>query len=416
MAKIKFSQQGLTLAIAFGALLGGVLGWALGPKMLGIEWLGEIFLNGLRLLVVPLVMLSLTAGVCQLSSLSRLGPLGVRSILYFMTTTVISVVIGLILVNILKPGLHASIPSGSASHLVTAKGEFSFIDVIINMIPPNLFQAMAEGNIMPLILFSLAFGSLLVSMDQKAKPLIDVILTLNEIILKMVKYFMVVAPLGIFALVAGKLGASGGGQAFWLELSKVGRYSFTVILGLGIHGMIVLPLILSFFRRDFFKFLLNGMEAMVTAFGTASSSATLPITLRVVEKKNNVHNEVGSFVCTLGSTINMDGTALYEAVAAVFIAQAYGIDLSISQQILIFLTATLASIGAAGIPHAGLVTMVMVLNAVHLPIEGIGMLLAVDWFLDRLRTAVNVWGDMVGAGIIDQMLFPKLYSGKGRRK
>lgn len=404
-----FSHNFLTIAIALGALFGGIFGWAWGQEMLAIAWLGDIFLNGLRLLVVPLVMLSLTAGICQLHSIRRLGPLGLRTILYFMSTTAISVVIGLVFVNLFQPGAYAGALSeiSQIPEKVSQKGDFSFTDVLINMIPPNLFQAMAEGNIMPLILFSLAFGSILISMEKKAKPLIDLILVANEIILRMVKYFMVFAPIGIFALVAGKLGASGGGDAFWLELKRVGMYSLTVILALGTHGLIVLPAILFFFRKKCLTYLVNGIEAFVTAFGTASSSATLPITLRCVEKKNKVHNEVAGFVCSLGSTINMDGTALYEAIAAMFIAQAYGIELSLAQQILIFLTATLASIGAAGIPQAGLVTMVMVLNAVNLPLEGIGMLLAVDWFLDRCRTTVNVCGDMVGAGVIDHLLFKK---------
>ena len=409
-------KNALVLCIALGAILGGFFGWALGEKTDSIAWVGDLFLNALRLMVVPLVMASLIAGVCQLKEISRLGALGIRTVLYFMMTTGIAVSIGLILVNFIGPGKTSALEGISQIPAsVQGKESFSFIDVILNMIPPNLFQAMAEGNMMPIILFSLAFGMVLVSFGKKADPLVNILLTLNEVFLLMVKYLMYAAPIGILCLVAAKLGASGGGKAFWLELTRVGKYAFTVILGLTIHGAIVLPLILRLSGKNVRQYLQNGAEAIMTAFGTASSSATLPVTLRCVEKKNKVHPETAAFVCSLGSTINMDGTALYEAVAAVFIAQLYGMDLTFTQQILIFVTATLASIGAAGIPEAGLVTMVIVLNAVHIPIEGIGMILAIDWFLDRCRTAVNVCGDMVGAAVMDRLTLGTIHTSKRGR-
>jgi len=211
------------------------------------------------------------------------------------------------------------------------------------------------------------------------------------------------APVGIFALIAARMGASGGWAGFWPELVRLAWYASTVILGLIIHGLITLPLILLLFaRRNVLRYVRNMLTALSTAFSTASSSATLPLTVECVEKKNGISNRVASFVLPLGATINMDGTALYEAVAAVFIAQVYGIALGPVEQVIVFLTATLASIGAAGIPEAGLVTMVMVLRAVDLPIEGISLLLVIDWFLDRCRTTVNVWGDAVGAAVVAQ--------------
>ena len=223
----------------------------------------------------------------------------------------------------------------------------------------------------------------------------------NQAIMKIVHVIIAFAPVGIFALIADRMGSSGGWSGFLPELVKLGWYSGTVISGLAIHGLVVLPLVLLLLgRRRVTPYARNQLPALSTAFSTASSSATLPLTIECVTEKNGVSKRVASFVLPLGATINMDGTALYEAVAAVFIAQAYGITMGPVEQVVIFLTATLAAIGAAGIPEAGLVTMVIVLRAVDLPIEGISLILVIDWFLDRCRTTVNVWGDAVGAAVI----------------
>ena len=222
--------------------------------------------------------------------------------------------------------------------------------------------------------------------------------------MKIVHLLMLTAPVGIGALIAGRLGDAGGFSGFGPELIRLGKYSATVIIGLSIHGMFVLPLILRFFgQQNVRRYTLNTAPALTTAFSTASSAATIPLTMECVTSGSGVSKRTASFVLPLGATINMDGTALYEAVAAIFIAQIYGIDLSSVQMVVIFLTATLAAIGAAGIPEAGLVTMVIVLRTVGLPLEGIGMILAIDWFLDRCRTTVNVWGDAVGAAVVDHL-------------
>ncbi len=223
--------------------------------------------------------------------------------------------------------------------------------------------------------------------------------------MKIVHLVMWFAPVGVFGLVAGKLGEAGGGQAFLEEISKVGKYMLTVLLGLGIHGLVLLPLVLLLFaRRNPWPYFKNMLKALATAFSTASSAATLPVTFEGVEEDNGVSAAAADLVLPLGATVNMDGTALYEAVAAIFIAQSYGIALGFQAQVMIFLTATLAAVGAASVPQAGLFTMVMVLQAVHLPLEGVGIILAVDWFLDRWRTAVNVWGDSVGCAVVEKIL------------
>lgn len=257
---------------------------------------------------------------------------------------------------------------------------------------------------MPLIVFSLAFGAVLTTVGKRAEPVIEVFNVINEVILKLVGYIMLFAPIGVFGLVAGKFGEVGW-DAFQIELAKTAKYTITVLIGLAIHGLVVIPVLLHVLgRRLPFRYARQTGNAIVTAFSTASSSATLPVTMEAVEKNAGISNRIGGFVLPLGATINMDGTALYEAVAAIFIAQLYGVDLTVGTQVIIFLTAILASVGAAGIPQAGLVTMVMVLNAAGLPTEGIANILAVDWFLDRFRTAVNVWGDAVACAVIGRRL------------
>jgi Na+/H+-dicarboxylate symporter len=326
-------------------------------------------------------------------------------------TTFASVIIGIICVNLIQPGVGQSLFNQAAEPVADA-GEFSILGFFLKLIPTNVFQAMAETQVLPLIIFSLFFGAVLTTIGKKGEMLIDIFDALNDVIMKMVHIIMWFAPLGVFGLVAGKIATviatsdpsiTGGVNPVWYELIKVGKYSLTVLSGLAVHAFIILPLILYFLaHRNPLRYGSNVFQAVATAFSTASSSATLPITMDCVQKYNKVNRKAASFVLPLGATINMDGTALYEAVAAIFIAQLYGVELTMGQQIIIVLTATLAAIGAAGIPQAGLVTMVIVLQSVNLPIEGMASILAVDWLLDRFRTAVNVWGDSVGAAVIER--------------
>ena len=270
------------------------------------------------------------------------------------------------------------------------------------MIHPNLFQAAVEFKILPIIVVAILFGIALVSLKEKGKPVVDFVTSLNEAVMTIVLWIIVLAPVGIFGLIAHRLGVTGGGAAVLDLIVQLGKYSAAVVLGLAIHGVVFLPLILFFLtRRNPFTYLMHMAKALLTAFATASSSATLPVTMECATLEAKVSNRTTSVVLPLGATVNMDGTALYEAVAAIFIAQTYGITLGMGEQLTIVLTATLASIGAAGIPEAGLVTMIVVLQSVGLPVEGIGLILAIDWILDRFRTTVNVWGDAIGSAVID---------------
>ncbi|MBN1279177.1 MAG: dicarboxylate/amino acid:cation symporter [Chlorobium sp.] len=275
-------------------------------------------------------------------------------------------------------------------------------EMLLGLVPSNIFKAMAENDILPVITFSLLLGVALSMSGEAGKSALSFFNGLNEAMMKIIHLAMYASPIGIGALVAGRLGEAGGFNGFWPELQSLGSYALTVIGGLAIHSLVTIPLILKLFGKTSPRtFALNTAPALLAAFSTASSSATLPLTIECAEEKNGISPRTAGFVLPLGATVNMDGTALYEAVAVIFIAQMNGITLGLPELFIIFLTATLAAIGAAGIPEAGLVTMVIVLRAVNLPIEGIALILSIDWFLDRCRTAVNVWGDSAGAKIID---------------
>ncbi|PIQ97008.1 MAG: sodium:dicarboxylate symporter [Nitrospinae bacterium CG11_big_fil_rev_8_21_14_0_20_56_8] len=384
-----------------GVVLGIFCGWVFGKKMDSVDWIGEIFLNVLKMLVIPLIVSSMIVGISGLGDIRKAGKTGLITLVYFLSTTAIAVAVGLVMVNLMQPGAGVELNTPVPEKL-SGKGDVGITDILKSFFSPNLIHSMAQMEILPIIVFSLLFGGVLTTLGDKGKPVIAFFDGVNEAIMKMVHLVMYLAPVGVFALISSKLGAAGGGDLFLAQLLKIGKYSLTVIFALLVHGVLVLPLILwGITRRNPLDYFKNTSEALTTAFSTASSSATLPVTIECAEEYNGVSRKASLFVLPIGATVNMDGTALYESVAALFIAQMVGADLGMGQQMIVFLTATLAAIGAAGIPEAGLVTLVMVLNAVGLPLEGIGMLLAIDWFLDRCRTTVNVWGDSVGAAVVD---------------
>ena len=370
--------------------------------MLGVEWLGTLFLNALKMMIIPLIIAAVVTGVTSLGDVRKLGRVGGFTVFYYASTTAVAVILGLIIVNIIQPGAGAANLSTEVPETVAGRETTGVADIVLSMIAPNLVAAAAETQLLPLIVFSLVFAAALTTIGERGKTLLAFFEGLNETMMKLVVWIMYFAPVGIFALVASRLGQAGGGQAFIQEISAVGLYVATVLIGLSFH-FVLLFIVLRIFANGGFEFLRTMLRALLTAFGTASSSATLPLTMECA-KEAGADERAVRFVLPLGATINMDGTALYEAVAVMFIAQAYGFAMGITEQIVIFLTATLAAIGAAGIPQAGLVTMIIVLTAVNLPLEGIGLLLAVDWFLDRFRTAVNVWGDSVGSAVISRLI------------
>ncbi len=395
-----------------GIVLGVFCGWYFGPAMTSIKFLGDIFLNALKAIIIPLIVSMITVGITSLGDIRRLGTIGGLTIGYYIVSTSIAVIIGVSLCLLIEPGVGVNI-TGQEQVPDEIKGivegePIGLSELVTSLISSNIVKDMVELDILPILVAVIIFAVVLTTVGKKGEPLIQFFESLEAVMIKIVHVIMYYAPIGVFALIAAALGEKGGGQATLEALQKIGLYTMTVMTGLGLHALIVLPLLLFVLgKRNPFVYMKNMLTAITTAFSTASSAATLPLTIEGVVEKNKVRSETASFVLPIGATVNMDGTALYEAVAAIFIAQAYGVDLGMAQLIIIFLTATLASVGAAAIPHAGLVTMIMVLNAVNLPTEGIYLIFTVDWFLDRCRTAVNIWGDSTGAGVIETILYRK---------
>jgi len=391
----------LLFAMIFAIIAGGLSGYIWGENMIAVAWLGELFLTTLKMLIVPLVAASIITGVAGLGDVRKLGHMGGLSVAYYACTTLIAVSIGLLMANLWQPGVGVDLASGSSAPKPEI-GDVSVTDLILSLVHPNIIDAAANMKLLPIIVFCILFAAALTTLGEKGRPVIAFFEGLNEAMMKMVGWIMVFAPIGVFALISSKLGSAGGGEAFFAQLAGLAKYALAVISGLLTHAAVLSLLLMLLARRSILDYLSHMGTALMTAFSTASSSATLPLTLEGV-KAAGVDEKARRFVLPLGATINMDGTALYEAVAVLFIAQAYGIDLSFGQQMLVLVTATMAAIGAAGIPEAGLVTMVIVLEAVGLPLEGIGLILAIDWFLDRCRTTINVFGDSVGAAVVGRL-------------
>jgi len=382
------------IGFVFGVVVGSVcrsLNWQWLVELSGI--LGDLFLRSLRMVVIPLVFCSLALSVAQLGDISRLSRLGGWTVAYYLVTNAIAVTIGLSLVNILQPGAGALLAEGKPPELPPLQLKA----LILNIVPANPIEALAKGEMLALIFLALLTGAVLLKAGEVGEPVQQLLRSFLQLTVIVVHWLLAVAPFGVFGL-AVRLAAEFGLSAF-LPLAK---YALTVILGLTIHGLIVLPVVAWVFGRvSPLGYLRHFTPALLTAFSTSSSSATLPVTLECAEQAG-IRNEVRNFVLPLGATVNMDGTALYEAVAACFVAQTYGIQLSFLEQILVFVTANLAAIGAAGIPAGGLVTMPFVFQSVGLPLKGMALILPIDRFLDMFRTTVNVLGDIVGCAVVQR--------------
>jgi len=370
-------------------------------------FLGTLFLNALKMLIVPLILSSIICGVANMGDLGGLGRLGGKTIIYYLSTSVVAILIGLVLVNIVEPGIIDGDPvrdrvglsediSGIAEK-VEGKGASDIAGIFLRMVPTNIVAAAANGQMLGLIFFGLLFGCFMTQVvEQRKTVLLTFWNAILDVMMKMTDWVMKFSPIGVFGLVA-KVVASTGLSAF-LPLAY---FFFTVVSALALHMFVVMPLALKYLGRVKPQRHFKAMTpALLTSFSTSSSSATLPITIECVEKNAGVSNRTGSFVLPLGATINMDGTALYECVAAMFIAQAYGLELGFTEQFIIVITALVTSIGVAGIPAASLVAISIILMAIGLPLEGIGLILAVDRVLDMCRTSVNVFSDSCGAVII----------------
>ena len=402
----------LTLYIAV-AIVAAILLAVFAPGFaMQFELGGEIFLNLLTMMVVPLVMASVMSGIIGLGDIRKLGRPGGLAVTYYLMTTILAVIVGLLMVNFIQPGvgvdqttLDASLAEGQVNTAGREDADLGTIlrGLVLMLFTDNLIESAAKTSLLPLIFFSIIFAGMLTTMGTRVQALTEIIVQVNEALLSFILLLMKLAPFGIFCLVTARFGEAQAGGNLGAVLQQTGAYFGTVLAGLGVHAFLTLPLILWIFtRRNPFRFMYQMSQALLTAFSTASSTATLPITMNCAVEKAKVSKQSSDFVLPLGATINMDGTALYEATAAIFIAQAIGFELTITSQLVIAVTATMAAIGAAGIPEAGLVTMVIVLNAVGLPVEYIGLILSVDWLLDRFRTAVNVFGDSLGSAVVEK--------------
>lgn len=387
----------------FAALIIAVLfGIYLTEYVFLISWMGKVFLRALNMIVIPLLLSSIISGVANIGGGDNLGRLGLKTFSYYMSTSLLAILVGLLLVNLLKPGVGADLGFVKEVEGLKSSGE-SLGETLINIIPSNLFKAFIEGKMLSIIFFSLLFGFFITKADEKYRNnLTDFFNSTFEVMMKLTMFIIKFTPLGILGLVSGIVAEQAGDiEALISIFSRLGIYSIAVLLGLIIHGSVTLPILLRLIGKvNPLKHFRAMRIPLLTAFSTSSSGATLPLTMEAVEYNSGVSNKITSFTLPLGATINMDGTALYECVAAIFIAQAYGIDLTVTQQIIIIFTSLLASIGAASVPMAGLVMMTIILTAIGLPLEGIGLILAVDRILDMSRTVINVWSDSCGAVII----------------
>jgi proton glutamate symport protein len=395
--------------IFLGLVLGVVAGLAFGEKILFVKPVGDIFMSLITMIVVPLVFVSLMLGTASMGDVRKLGRIGAKTSLYFVATTVVAIIVGLLLANAIRPGvglseevraeLYQNYEDNAQEGIQRMEEKPSLVDVLVKIVPRNPVAAFVEGNMLQIIFMALLFGVVLTMIDtNKSKQVIDLLDGLNDMFIQVVHVVMKLAPYGVFALSAVVVGQFG----FDILMTLI-KYSAVVIGGLILYGVTFNSLTVGLLGRMnplyFFKAV---KEALVIAFSTSSSMATLPVAMESVEHIG-VSREYSSFVIPLGSTVNMDGTALYQGISAVFIAQIYGIQLGITGQLTIVLMAVLSSIGAAGVPMAGIIALVLILQQLGIPMEGIALILGVERLLDMVRTAVNVLGNMSCAVVIQEL-------------
>ncbi|MGL6123304.1 MAG: dicarboxylate/amino acid:cation symporter [Shewanella sp.] len=387
----------LWLQIVIGMVLGIVVGVVFGEQATCLKPLGSLFVNAIKMLIVPLVFCSLIVGITSMQDTGKMGRIGFKSFAFYLFTTAIAISIGLIVGYVLQPGagLGLTLAEGITQ---TAKEAPSLVDTLVDIVPTNPIAAMASGQILQVIVFAIALGIALVLIGEHGKPAIKVFESLAEAMYKLADMVMKLAPYGVFGLMAWVAGEYGI-DMLWPLIKVI----IAVYLGCIIHVLGFYSLLLSGFAKlsplPFFKGIGN---AMVVAFTTSSSAGALPASMKCASENLGVHKKISSFVLPLGTTINMDGTALYQGVTVLFVAQAFGVDLTGVDYLTIILTATLASIGTAGVPGAGLVMLTLVLTTVGLPLEGVALIAGIDRILDMARTVVNVSGDLVATTVIAQ--------------
>mgnify|MGYP001131174260 CR=1 FL=1 len=378
------------LAILFGIFLKDQVQY--------VSWIGDIFLRLLKMIVIPLVLSSIISGIVNIGGDGNFGKLGLKTIGYYLMTSIFAITTGLVLVNLIKPGVGMDISSISVDESLSIERP-ALSDIFIQIVPENIFEAMATNDFLAVIFFAILAGIYISKIDRKSNMVLaDFFNAFFELFMKITLFVIKLAPFGIFGLIVKVVAEQ---EDFGNMVAKLGTFMFTVIAGILIHSLITLPLITRFIgKAKPFKHFGNVRTTLITAFSTASSAAALPLNMKETNEKSGVSHKITNFTLPIGATINMDGTAIYIAAVVMFIAQANGTDMGIKEQVLILITALMSSIGTAGVPMASLVIITIILEVLGLPLELLALILPVDRILDMFRTATNVWGDSCGAVII----------------
>ncbi len=393
MGRIQLHWQiliALVLAVFYGIFLEDYVGY--------VSWMGDVFLRALRMIIIPLVFCSIVTGIANIGNAKNIGKLGLKTMGYYLGTSTVAILTGLVLVNIFRPGVGIDMELQKDVDLDV--GEHTFRETLLQIVPENIFESFTNNTeLLSVIFFALLFGFFITKTSQKHRTILtDFFKAVLEVIMKLTLFVIRFTPLGIFGLIAHRVALQDNLHEM---VSSLGMYMVVVVGGILIHAFITLPLIVKLISKSSpYRHFMLSRTPLITAFTTSSSNATLPLTMESVRNNSGVSNKVSSFTLPLGATINMDGAALYECVAVLFIAQAYGVDLTVAEQVIVVLTSLLASVGSAGIPMAGLVMITIVLSAVGLPLEGVGLVLAVDRIVDMFRTGTNVWSDICCSVII----------------
>jgi len=400
---VKKKSIELHTQIFLGIFAGALVGFFFPEWKDQIGWVGDLFLRFLYMVIVPLLFSSIVSGITSISQGSHLVQLGVKTVSWYLFTSVLAIGTGLFFFNVIEPGGQIALPQKVEVPKVAVDKEVSFRDILFRMIPKNVFEALAQGEMLPIIVFALFFGIFLMrSRSPYRNALIHYFHGAFDVMMDLTQFVIRLTPYGIFAIIVKTVGEyASDWNRFSQLLTGLSLFMVTVLVGLAWHFFVNLSGLVWLFTGVLpWRFIRNVQTVLLTAFSTSSSAATLPTTISVLKHRLNIPDRFVSFIIPLGATINMDGTALYECVSALFIAKVYGIHLTFAQQLMVMFTALLASIGAAGVPMAGIVMMVVVFKSVGLPLEGIGIILTVDRILDMFRTSVNVYSDMCGAMVI----------------
>ncbi|MFW5804504.1 MAG: dicarboxylate/amino acid:cation symporter [bacterium] len=368
------------------------------PPLAWISWMGDIFLRGLKMLVIPLIITSIISGITSIGTGKSLGRLGFKTVIYYLVTSLLAIINGLLLVNMISPGKGKEFDIPGEFEVLHGSQQ-SIKEMLVNIVPSNIFQSLVSNDLLSILFFTILVGVFILRLPPGSRnTLVNFFNATYDLFMKMTMFVILLAPLGIFGLVA-KVVAD---QDNLMEMVyQLGKFSLTVLLALFIHSFFIIPLIVIIIgKTSIYKHFKNMGTALLTAFSTASSAATLPLTMKSTGEKTGVSQKITNFTLPIGTTVNMDGTAIYISIVVIFIAQVYGIDLAMKQQLVILLTALLASIGTAAIPMGSLILMTLILTSVGVPLQGISLIFPVDRILDMFRTTTNVWSDSCGAVVI----------------